>query len=104
MGLKREKVIISRKAQESIKGIFDYVKEESSLSAAQKVRSGIISKCRSLKDFSGYSTERYLEELKGDYKSVTIWDYVVIFSVHEKDIRVLNVFHTSKHPENRTDI
>ncbi len=41
MGLKRERVIILRKAQESIKGIFEYVKKESSLGTAQKVRSTI---------------------------------------------------------------
>lgn len=104
MGLKKEKVIITRKAQESIKEIFEYTKvESSSLETARKVRDSIIAKCKSLKDFSGYSEETYLAEL-GDYKSVTIWDYVVIFSLTEKTIRVLNVIHTSKHPDKRRDI
>jgi plasmid stabilization system protein ParE len=104
MGLKRERVIISRKAQESIKGIFEYVKKESSLGTAQKVRSTLITKCKSLKEFSGYSNERYLEELDGEYKSVTIWDYVIIFSLTEKEIRILNVIHTSRHPDKRMNI
>ena len=104
MGLKREKVIISRKAQESIKGIFEYVKEESSVGIAQKVRNTIIAKCKSLKEFSGHSNERYLEELDGEYKSVTIWDYVIIFSLMEKEIRILNVIHASRHPDKRTNI
>lgn len=104
MGLKSRKVIISRKAQESIKEIFIYVKEESTLSIAQKVQRAIITKCRSLKEFSGYSNDRYLEELDGEYKSITIWDYVIIFNLTEKEIRILNVIHTSRHPDNRTDI
>lgn len=44
MGLNRERVIISRKAQESIKAVFEYVKEEGSLSTAQKVRTTIMTK------------------------------------------------------------
>ena len=103
MGLKKEKVIITRKAQQSIKEIFEDVKNDSSVEIARKVRDSIISKCKGLKDFSGYSEEMYLSEL-GDYKSVTLWDYVIIFSLTEKTVKVLNVAHTSKHPDKRKDI
>ena len=104
MGLKREKVIITRKAQESIKEIFEYIKDESSLKTAKSVKDNIIAKCKSLKGFSGYSEEKYLAELEGEYKSVAIWDYVVIFSLVDKNINVLNVIHASKHPDKRRDI
>jgi len=75
MEMKREKIIISRKAQESIKGIFNHVKRESSLETAQRVKSTSIGECRSLKEFAGYSKERYLEGLEGGFRSVTVWDY-----------------------------
>jgi len=102
--MKREKVIISRKAQESIKGIFNHVKRASSLETAQKVKITIITECKELKDFSGYSKERYLEDLKGEFRSVTVWDYNIIYSLTEREVRVLNVIHTSTHPDKRKDI
>jgi len=80
MEIKREKVIISRKAQISIKEIFEFVKKESSTEIAQKVKNTIITKCKSLKDFAGYSKERYLDELEGDYRSVTQWNYNIILA------------------------
>lgn len=104
MELKKEKVIITRKAQESIRAIFDYTRtESSSLQTVKKVRDGIIAKCKSLKEFSDYSKEEYLAKL-GDYKSVTIWNYLIIFSSTEDTIRILNVIHTSQHPDSRQDI
>jgi len=104
MGLKKEKVIISKKAQEAIKEIFDYTKRTSSPETAQKVKSAIIHKCKDLKNFSGYSKEEFLDELEGDYRSVTIWSYVIIFRVTEKTIRVLKVVHASQHPDKRREI
>ncbi len=86
MGLVRERVIISRKAQESIKDIFNYIKKEHSLAEARNVKSVIILKCRSLKEFAGYSNEIYLKELDGDFKSVTIWSYVIIYCLTEKEV------------------
>lgn len=103
MGLKRDNVVISRKAQESIKEIFEFLKVDSSLSVALKVKRSILTKCRSLKDFSGFSKDQYLEELNGDYRSVTLWDYMIIFRVAEKEVRILNIIHTSRHPKNRGD-
>ncbi len=100
--MKRDKVVISKKAQESIKKIFDYVKRESnSLETAQKVRISLINRCKSLKDFSGYSKEKYLE---GDFRSVTQWDYNIIYKVTKAEVRILNIIHTSQHPDYRQDI
>ena len=102
--MKREKVIISRKAQESIKRIFNHVKRESSLETAQRVKFTVINECKNLKEFAGYSKERYLENLEGDFRSVTVWDYNIIYSLMPKTVRILNVIHTSTHPEKRENI
>jgi len=104
MEMNRDKVIISRKAQESIKEIFNYVRRESSLNTAQKVKNSIIDRCKNLKDFSGYSKERFLDKLHGDYRSVTVWDYNIIYKVTSNEVRILNVIHTSMHSERRKDI
>jgi plasmid stabilization system protein ParE len=105
MGLKKQKVIISNKARKSIREIFDEIKDrEKSLSIAHYVRDGIIEKCLELKNFSGYSQEDFLKDLPGAYRSVSKWNYLIIFTVSEDEVRVLNVIHTGKHPDARKDI
>ncbi|MBX2960543.1 MAG: type II toxin-antitoxin system RelE/ParE family toxin [Flavobacteriales bacterium] len=96
--------MISRKAQESIQEIFNYVKKVSSVEIAQKVKSTIITECKNLSQFSGYSKERYLENLNGDFRSITVWDYNIIYSITQQNVNILNVIHTSTHPEKRKNI
>jgi plasmid stabilization system protein ParE len=105
MGIKRDRVIITRKAQRSIKEIYEFIKDhEKSAEKAHQVRKAIINKCFELKTFSGYSKEPYLEKYPGDYRSVSIWNFIIIFTVTEKDVRVLNVVHSSQNPDSRTNI
>ena len=68
------------------------------------MRKTIISNCFELKTFSGYSKETYLENYSGDYRSVSIWSFIIIYTVTEKDVRVLNVVHSSQNPESRENI
>jgi len=73
MGLKNKEVVITRFSRISIRKIGDYIKNrEKSVSIAHYVRESIISKCLSLKDFSGYSKEPYLEEYLEDFRSVSL--------------------------------
>ena len=93
MGLKnRRPVIISRSAQKSIKKIYDYIKERESTPVAHTVRHAIIKSCKELGSFSGYSVEHYLQDLGGDYRSVTIWDYNLIYRVSDSEVRILRSF------------
>lgn len=101
MGLTRDRVIITKKAQASIYKIYKHVRRVSSEEIAKKVRDALISRCRGLKDFSGYSKERYLD---GDYRSVTQWDYLIIYTVFASEIRILQVLHTSQHPDKRKKV
>jgi len=105
MGLRKDKVVISNKARNSIKEIFEEIKErKQSVSIAHYVRKGILDKCLELKNFSGYSQEEFLKDLSGNYKSVSKWNYLIIFTVSDNEVRVLNVVHTGKHPNARKDI
>ncbi|MFM1874449.1 MAG: hypothetical protein RL266_186, partial [Bacteroidota bacterium] len=81
----------------------DYIKQRESKAVAHKVRQAIVDRCRSLGEFSGYSKERYLDELEGDYRSVTIWDSNIIYRVSEDEVRILTIIHTSRHPDRRSD-
>jgi len=105
MGLKREKVLITQRAQQSIKEIFNYIKNRAqSIEKAHHVRNAIIEKCIGLKKFSGYSKEKYLEEFPEDYRSVSLWNYVIIYTATKNEIRVLNVVHSHQHPESRKEL
>ena len=104
MEMKRQKVIISKKAQQSIKNIYEYIKKEVSNQTALYVKNGILQKCKSLKEFAGYSKERYLTELGYDYRSVTQWNYVIIYRCTKKDVIILNIIHAGMHPEKRKNL
>ncbi|MCF8358867.1 MAG: type II toxin-antitoxin system RelE/ParE family toxin [Prolixibacteraceae bacterium] len=104
MVMKKSRVIIAHKARASLRGYVQYLKREVSEETAEHVRIGILDKCKSLKDFSGYSKERYLEDEPGVYRSATKWDYNIIYTVVKNEVRVLNIIHTSRHPSKRKDI
>jgi plasmid stabilization system protein ParE len=104
MGLKRySRVVISLEAQESIRDIAAYVARRQSLAMAKWVRSALMEKCKSLKDFAGYSKEVYLSDTGKEYRSITQWDYNIIYRIDGDTIRILNVVHTSRHPDKRKD-
>ena len=102
--MKKGRVIITHKARISLRSYIIYLKENVSEEAAQHVRKGIIDTCKGLMNFSGYSRERYLEDESKEYRSVTQWDYNIIYTVEKDEVRVLNIIHSSMHPKKRKDI
>lgn len=104
MVIRKTRVIISHKARASLRGYYEYLRDEVSEETARHVKNGIISKCKSLKNFSGYSIETYLEEEPVEYRSVSKWEYNIIFLVKNDEIHVLNIIHTKMHPDKRKDI
>lgn len=104
MVMKKERVILSLKAKESLREIVIYLKVHASPTTAEYVRKGIIEQCKNLKNFSGYAKERYLGYLPDEYRSVCKWDYLIIYTIQEKEIRILNIIHTHRHPQKRKNI
>ncbi|MEN8157557.1 MAG: type II toxin-antitoxin system RelE/ParE family toxin [Bacteroidota bacterium] len=104
MVMKRSGVIISHKARASLRKHIEHLKKKASTETAETVRKGIIARCKELKDFSGYSVERYLEGTEKKYRSVTQWNYNIIYTVEKEQVRVLNIIHTSRHPSKRKDL
>ncbi len=102
--MKKERVIFSLKAKESLRDVVLYLKEHASPSTAEYVRKGIIEQCKSLKNFAGYSKERYLDYLPDEYRSICKWDYLIIYKVLDNEIRILNIAHTHRHPKKRKNI
>lgn len=98
---KPRKVIITFNARSSLKKHIQFIKDNVSVETANYVKEGILNKCKNLGDFAGYSIERYLEEEPKEYRSVTQWDYNIIYSIEDKTIRILEIIHTREHPDNR---
>ena len=105
MEIRIEKVIISRRARKTIEEIYKYVKDRSkSVEAVHYVRKSIVDKCHSLKEFAGYAKEPYLEEYPEDYRSVSLWSYIIIFVIRKNVVRVLNIVHGKQNPEIRKNL
>lgn len=104
MVMKKSGVIISHKARSSLRKYIEHLKKEASQETAKYVKSRILERCKSLKDFSGYSIEHYLENEQKEYRSVTQWNYNIIYTIEKDQVRVLNIIHTSLHPSKRKDL
>lgn len=102
MGLTRKRVIITKRARRSIREVYEFIKErEQSSIKAHYVRQSLVDKCRSLKHFSGYSKERFLESYAEDYRSVRLWNYIIIFIQKGNEVQILNIVHSHQHPKSR---
>jgi len=83
-------------AKASLKAIVHYIKEESP-AAAKKVRTGLLKLTASLKKMpERYSLEPYLEHKGNEYRSVAKWSYKIIYRVSDKEVRILEIVHTSR--------
>ena len=97
--VKKYRIIWDDDAKASLRKVYDYIAKDS-FQSARKVRSGIVRKARSLKTFPfRFAVERLLEDQSKEYRSVLIWDYKIIYRVAGDTVRILDVFHTSRNPE-----
>ena len=81
-GTEKTKELLSpeKRRNPSVRNLRTFIKQEKSVETAKKVKSAIISRCRNLAYFSGYSPEPYLSELGNDYRSVYLWSAIVLFT------------------------
>ncbi|HEY3372303.1 MAG TPA: type II toxin-antitoxin system RelE/ParE family toxin [Prolixibacteraceae bacterium] len=87
-----------RMAKESLDQIYEYICQDSPQNG-RKVKKELIKLVGSLNDFpEKYSREEFLEEVPGNYRSVSKWNYKVIYEVTEDSIIVVDIFQTRKHP------
>lgn len=94
--MKSYRVIWDNSAKESLKLIVQYIRKESP-SAAKKVRAELLKLTASLKKLpERFSVEPYLEHKGKQYRSVTKWSYKIIYRIGEKEVRVLEILHTSR--------
>jgi len=66
--------------------------------SAEKVKKAIVKLASSLSS----SPYRYKVEFvvgNKEYRSVTIWSYKIIYRVTEFDVRIVDIFHTSRNSD-----
>jgi len=87
-----------RLAKMHLDEIHDFIAAESP-DAAKKVKKEIVNLAKSLELFpEKYSKEEFLSQENEDFRSVTIWNYKIIYEVTNEFIIIADVFHTSRHP------
>ena len=78
----------------------EMVKKDSGRSVARRVRSRFINLAKILSVFpQKFPKEELLDELDGDFRSVPIWSFKMIYEVTDHEIIIAYLFHTSKHPD-----
>ena len=98
--VKKKKLPIrwDRRAKENLDHIYDFIAEDS-VSAARYVKTELVKLVLSLNYFpEKYSTDEYLTDEPENYRSVSKWQYKIIFEVTEDCLIIADIFHTSQHP------
>lgn len=91
------KIVWSSRAKKSLKEIYNYIKKDSP-SSAKKVREDVIKLVKSLKiSPAKFQVDSVID--KKEYHSIPVWSYKVIYRILGNEIRVIDVFHTSRNPD-----
>lgn len=87
-----------RLAKDNLDNIYSYIAEDS-VTAARMVKKELVKLAHNLNDFpEKFSVEEYLADEKENFRSVSKWNYKIIYEVTKEYIVILDVFHTSQHP------
>ncbi len=96
---KHYRVIIPPTAKESLRDIVEYIKKDSP-AAAIKVRKKLVAIAKSLKEFpERFSSEVYLIDKPGNYRSVAQWHYKIIYKILDDEVLILRFIHTNRNPD-----
>jgi plasmid stabilization system protein ParE len=98
-------VIWDDEAKASLERIYNYIKNRESVERARVV----IEKIRELGKSLAFMPHKYrkddnLKDEQGDYRFKAIWSYKIIYETTEDSVVILDVFHTSREPQNIKDL
>lgn len=94
-------VIWDDEAKASLRSIYNYIKKRESIDQARKVRDEIKDLAKSLGFMPHkYAEDPFLKDEPGDNRFKVIWSYKLVYEVTKKEIIILDVFHTSRDPQN----
>ena len=94
------KVIISQFAEDSLKDIYSYYKENTSKSVASKIKKSIVSEIKKLPRFiRKNSKEEFLDKKKGEFRKCVAGNYKIIYSIiDEQTILITDIFDSRQNP------
>ncbi|TRX45806.1 type II toxin-antitoxin system RelE/ParE family toxin [Fulvivirga sp. M361] len=96
-----KKVAWSKRAKASLDYYCDRIALESPPSA-KKVRKKIVTIAKSLsKNPNLYQVDEHYPDNPGNIRRFFQWSYRVVYQVREESVVILNVYHTSQHPETK---
>jgi plasmid stabilization system protein ParE len=94
-------VIWDDEAKASLRTIYEYIKNRESLDQAIKVRDAIKELAQSLGFLPHkFSKDPFLVGEPGENRFKAIWSYKVVYEVTDHEVIILDVFHTSRDPQN----
>jgi len=92
--LRRKSVVWTEKASESLDSFCEYISRDSP-SAARRVKKEIILTAKQLAvNPEMYQLDEFLSD-HGDIRRFFRWSYRVVYQVLDKEVVILDVFHTS---------
>jgi plasmid stabilization system protein ParE len=92
--LKRRSVIWTEKAADSLNFFFEFI-EKDSPAAAKKVKREIVLVARQLsKNAEMYQLDELYGNSEMNVRRFFRWSYKVVYQVFEKEVVILDVFHT----------
>lgn len=95
------KVIWSDDAKAALRSVYNYIKKRESVEQARKVRDEIRDLGKSLGFMPHkYTEDPFLKEEPGDNRFKVIWSYKIVYEVTKEEVVILDVFHTSRDPQN----
>jgi plasmid stabilization system protein ParE len=98
---KNYKVVWDDEAKASLRSIYNYIKNKESIDQARKVRDEIKDLAKSLGFMPHkYAKDPFLKDEPGDNRFKAIWSYKLVYDVTEDAVIILDVFHTSRDPQN----
>lgn len=95
---KKLKVVWDLEAKESLKSIYEYIKEESP-QGAKKVKNTILTSTRILaQNPLMYEKDRFRNNDDDSYRAYEVYSYRITYKVTEEMIYILRLRHTSQSP------
>jgi len=97
--VKTRKIIWDDEAKKSLRSIYDYIKSRESVSTALRIRNEIIKQVKILPKYpEKFTREPYFINQSDNIRFKVIWSYKIIYEITERNILVLDIFHTSRNP------
>ena len=93
-------VIWEDEAKNSLRRIYNYIKNRESVIQAKKVRNAIKELAGSLGFLPRkFAKDPFLEKESGEFRFKAIWSSKIVYEITESEVIILDIFHTSRNPK-----